>query len=450
MKKQLLSIFSAFVLTSFSAVAADVVSVEKYNVLLPDNELIPVPEYADTFPKGLDMGYGSGLAWKGITAEGELEFYGITDRGPNLDSLQYEQKGKQAVPTKIFPKPDFAPRIGVIRISERQATVVSSLPIRNQQGQLISGRPLPQGRVGATGEIGLAMNLTPLPSDVNGLDPEGFLTDKDGNFWISDEYGPFVVQLDPEGKEIKRYAPGQGLPDILQQRTPNRGGEGLTMSPNGHLWLLVQSPLNINGKTKNLANFSRLVEIDPETDEVKTYAYPVTKGDYKKNGQMKLGDIYALSDHTFLVIEQGKSVDGSMHNWIQCIDVRDATDITDLKINGNYPEFSPEATGVAFKPLKKELLVDLRELGWTTEKAEGLTMLPNRKTIAVINDNDFGVMTDVKATDSDDPDIKDYIYREKTADIINEDGEKVDITITMNEGPDKNELWLITFAEPLK
>ncbi len=37
------------------------------------------------FPQGFLPAYGSGLAFKGTAANGALEFYGITDRGPNGD-----------------------------------------------------------------------------------------------------------------------------------------------------------------------------------------------------------------------------------------------------------------------------------------------------------------------------------------------------------------------------
>src|SRR5256885_7308785 len=43
----------------------------------------PHPATKADFPKGFLPAYGSGLALKGRRADGTLEFYAITDRGPN-------------------------------------------------------------------------------------------------------------------------------------------------------------------------------------------------------------------------------------------------------------------------------------------------------------------------------------------------------------------------------
>ena len=68
-----------------------------------------------------------------------------------------------------------------------------------------------------------------LGTDRNGLDTEGISLDKDGNFWISDEYGPFIAKVDKKGNILEKYGPGMGLPKILADRVPNRGSEGVTV-----------------------------------------------------------------------------------------------------------------------------------------------------------------------------------------------------------------------------
>ena len=44
-----------------------------------------------------------------------------------------------------------------------------------------------------------------LPKDPNGYDSEGLVALKDGTFWVSDEYGPFITHFDGQ-----RAAPSRG------------------------------------------------------------------------------------------------------------------------------------------------------------------------------------------------------------------------------------------------
>ena len=60
---------------------------------------------------------------------------------------------------------------------------------------------------------------------------------------------------------------------------------------------------------------------------------------------------------------------------------------------------------------EKELLIDLREYGWRQEKAEGLALV-NDRTIALINDNDFGVAIDLQDPENKKAEVTDYIYHE--------------------------------------
>ena len=51
------------------------------------------------FPHGFLPAYGSGLAFKGTAADGALEFYAITDRGPNGDGPTAPVPGGGGAPT---------------------------------------------------------------------------------------------------------------------------------------------------------------------------------------------------------------------------------------------------------------------------------------------------------------------------------------------------------------
>ena len=427
------------------AFAAPTPAIDRYTVELPAHEYLTAPGQTK---HAIPLGYGSALTYKGTTRDGAIEFYGVTDRGPNLDSVQYHN-GDQKLSSKIFPVPDYAPRIGIIRVKDGKATVVSSFSLKNKAGQDISGRPIPQGALGNTGEIGLDLQFRPLAYDKNGLDPEGLAVDAQGHFWLTDEYGPFLVEYDRQGRELRRLAPGQGLPKILQERQPNRGAEGLAITPAGKLMVMMQSTLNVGGKTKNIANFTRLVLVDPKSGDVKTYAYPITPGSYKKNSAMKLGDIAAINDHQFLVIEQGKDAQGTMQNRIYKIDIAKATDITDMTSGQNALEADKDALGKLFQPVQKDLFLDLRQHGWTVEKAEGIVLLPDKKTLAIANDNDFGIALKIEGAAAGQDDITEYTYDAEQRILRGADGTPTRIRATMTEGPDPSVLWLIHLPQPL-
>ena len=90
--------------------------------------------------------------------------------------------------------------------------------------------------------------------------------------------------------------------------------------------------------------------------------------------------------------EQGSDKDGKLRNLIYKVDLRKASDLTAFDKPGAYPEFDDQQAlaqrGIALAD--KTLVVDLRQLGWQQEKAEGLALI-DHNTLAVANDNDFGV-----------------------------------------------------------
>jgi hypothetical protein len=118
----------------------------------------------------------------------------------------------------MFPAPQFTPQIGVATVTKSGVAVNKTIKLKDANGRAISGLPLAPGNVGSTNELGLSENLEKLPFDKNGQAPEGIATDKDGNFWIADEYGPFITKFNKNGKLLKKYMPGDGLPEILKYR----------------------------------------------------------------------------------------------------------------------------------------------------------------------------------------------------------------------------------------
>lgn len=426
------------------ASSASDVHIQSY-IVHADSYQIPYAGKEKEFQHKINPGYGSALVFKDKKSDGTIEFYGITDRGPNGDIPKYLKDGKKKS-GKFFPTPKFTPSIGVITVSpiKHRADITQSIPL-NVQGKPITGKPLPDGLTGSTNELALNFAMKNLGTDKNGLDTEGLTVDKDGNFWISDEYGPFILKADKNGTILEKYGPGTGLPTILADRVPNRGSEGLTIDENGHIFALIQSPLNVDGKTAKTSKYTRIIELDPTTKETTMYAYPVDVG-YKNTGAAKLGDITSIGHKQFLMIEQGKQ-HGRMQNLIYKVDLNDATPIAN---NGDLEYGRLDGKII---PAKKELILDLRANGWNIEKAEGLALLPDRKTIAVVNDNDFGIDINVSDKKVNNPSVSDYTYNSnKNIFVYNKDKSIHNIKLSLKKNApteQESQIWFFTLPHTL-
>ena len=430
--------------------AGGAVAITKFQIRAADSQYVPYEggnaDAKKDFPKGFYPAVGSGLAYKGRNAAGALEFWGITDRGPNGDSPSAPRPDNGAVvATKMFPAPSFAPSIGVITLGKEGAVISSLNPLKNPNGSKVTGRPLPFGAVGSSAEVPLAdtMKFDPTKGnfDANGLDSETLVYD-DANkaFWTSDEYGPFIVKIDAATFQIiKRYAPGTAagsLPEVLKNRRANRGMEGLAMDTgSGKLHGFLQSPidpvdnagksveavdsadLDQDGKkddkvkVRDFAQFARWIEFDPKTETSRLYAYPLSyplaakgeKWDRNRTGSAKLGDLVALGNGKFIVVEQGADATGAVRNFLMLVELpAGATDIAAIGIELEKNSIDGvTASAVSWSnvvKLKKTVLLDLNAAGWKAEKAEGLAIVDG-STLALINDNDFGlksVLVDAK------------------------------------------------------
>ncbi|HSH14729.1 MAG TPA: esterase-like activity of phytase family protein, partial [Verrucomicrobiae bacterium] len=261
-----------------------------------------------------------------------------------------------------------------------------------------------------------------LPLDTLGGDFEGIVVDpNDGSFWMCDEYRPAIYHFTPDGTLIERFVPfgtaaaaGQApgrygtevLPEVIAQRRQNRGFEALAWS-DGKLYAWVQSPLRNPASTGNAAlNASRsvrVVEFNPVTLATKQYLHVLDNPDLGGTPNTradKIGDAVALGGGEFLVIERDDDTvftgtGATVEKKIYRIGLAGATDITSKSglFNGKSVDQLTLAELAAnnIVPLGKALHVDLEAAGYDeTEKTEGLVLI-DMGTIAVINDNDFGV-----------------------------------------------------------
>ncbi|MCL2893062.1 esterase-like activity of phytase family protein [Brenneria tiliae] len=453
MKKNMLSLLMAGLLPLNALASGE--NVTRYVIAFPAGERVAYQgKFAGHFPNGLPVGVGSGLYFSGKQGN-DLLFTTLTDRGPNADAPQVGDKE-----AKIFASPDYTPLIMDIRISANGAQALNPRPLHDEHGA-ISGLPLPDNLIGTTNEVPLNDALRPLDTDTRGLDPEGIAPDGNGGFWLCDEYGPFLIHVDAKGKILQKFGPtpagaeqsiASGLPNIIKWRQPNRGFEGLTRLPDGTIVMAVQSTLDIDGKSKNKARFTRLVMFNPNTGASRMLGYPINIDGYKKAKDAKIGDIVALDNQRILLIEQGNDQNKQMQNRIYLVDFSQATDLTPFDADGKSPEFDDDdqLAKRGIRLAQKRELVDLRKLGWRQEKVEGLAMV-DKQTLAVINDNDFGLQAVLKSPRKEKDEVADY-------QVINDgelarDGKAVDTTLEIIPLPkpqSENELWLITLPQPIR
>ncbi|MFC9965420.1 esterase-like activity of phytase family protein [Nocardia ignorata] len=359
------------------------------------------------------QGSGFGSAWTPVPGTTD-EFYGLTDRGPNVDG-----PGKNE---KLSPTPAFVPKIGKFQLVGSKAVLQSSIELRNRAGVPFNGQV---DSAASTGETIKDLAGTVLPATDHGLDPEGLVALADGTFWVSDEYGPFLVHFAADGTEIERLAPGNGLPKEIALRSPNQGMEGLTITPDGSTLVgMVQSALKtpgLDGSAKEVP-FARIVTVDLKTKAQKEFLYPLEN---PKQNKVAVSEITALSATTFLVAERDGNLAPEANKKIWTIDIAGATDVGPnstlagarydaeqggLLINGKPIETLigtvPTADAVAalkksgINPAEKKSNLDLAALVTALDdkgrffghdKIEGIASPDGGKTIYIANDSDFGL-----------------------------------------------------------
>jgi hypothetical protein len=256
-------------------------------------------------------GFGSALA---AAPNQPGFFYGMTDRGPNVTAPDGTNK--------IEPFLAFQPAIALFQLVNGKANVSKVIGLALADGTPMNGRVNPEAN---TAETIYDVDGNVLSTSAAGLDPEGLVAMADGTFWVSDEYGPYIVHFDATGKEISRLNPYStatsgndvALPGELKKRKPNKGMEGLTLTPDGkYLVGIMQSPLDKNGSAavaSGKAAITRVVKVslaDP-TNDVHEYLYSLhTNGAGNPEGQA-VSEITAMPDGTFIVDERDGNFEGT-------------------------------------------------------------------------------------------------------------------------------------------
>lgn len=218
------------------------------------------------------------------------------------------------------------------------------------------------------------------------FDTESIRQDKNGNLWFGDEFGPYLVKTDASGRVLRReislpgvFAPQHEavLSGAITSNLPASGGfEGMAINPAGdRLYTLLERTV-AGDPAKRL----RINEFDIATESYtgKGFVYQLDPAG------TAIGDMTALDDHRFLVIERNGATATGGGTPFKKIFVADIQGIADGGI------------------VKKTELVDLMNIadpddlngdGSTTFTFPYVTienvLLLDSKTLLVVNDNNF-------------------------------------------------------------
>ncbi len=336
-------------------------------------------------------------------------FYTVGDRGPNGDPVDGERP---------FLLPDYQAKIyryeldlasGVLSLEE-------TIPLTRTDGTTpITGLPNIPGydEVPVDG-VGGALSY-----DEFGADLEGIIQDSDGTFWMCDEYRPAIYHFDTDGTLINRFVPegahllgdtpvadgtygDETLPEVYNLRRANRGFEAIALdTDNDIVYAFIQTPLDNPDTSIRHSDTIRILAIDgSDGTPVAEYVYLFERNANPGIAESridKIGDAVYVGDGQLYVIERDSSVGPTGKKFIFKIDLNFATDILDFDFGAETLEqqTADSLEGLDIAPVVKIKVANLPSLGYLAgDKPEGLTMLPDG-TLAVVNDNDFGIAGDV-------------------------------------------------------
>jgi hypothetical protein len=311
--------------------------------------------------------------------------------------------------------PQFDPLI--LRVRAQPAaplTILQVIPVTTADGSPVTG--LPNDAKRDEPPYDWTAN-TELPTNQSGLDTEGLVRTSTGEFWLSEEYSPSILRVSATGTVLNRLVPqgltlpGAGypvadsLPAVFAERQINRGIESLALGPDGRtLYAALQSPLaDPDENAGQTSRAVRVLAVDTTTGRsTAEYVYPLedvtafdpgAKGD---QSQMKVSAMAWYGPDQLVVDERTDDV-----TKLYLVRLSGATNILGGELDD--PARSPsleQAQPGGVTPLAKSLLLDLTAaVPNAPAKIEGVAVR-DPSTVAVANDNDFGMQNGPDAFDA--------------------------------------------------
>lgn len=221
------------------------------------------------------------------------------------------------------------------------------------------------------------------------FDVESIRRDRNGNYWLGDEFGPYLIKTDAQGTVLRSEIslPGVWAPqhkDVVAGRAtanlPSSGGfEGLAINKRGNrLYTLLERPV-----TGDAARTLRIDEFDIDSEQYtgRRFLYVL-----EPNGT-NIGDMVAIDDQRFIVIERNGSTATSAPTAPAPFKKVYLIDLADVAPGGAVRKFELVDLMNVADPF------DLNGDGKTTFTFPFVTienvLILNERTLLVVNDNNF-------------------------------------------------------------
>lgn len=382
------------------AAAAQSLDVRSPELVIPPTLMIPVPDRLKSlFPKGLVPGMGFGLSCAMGQAGGDMLLHTVTGRGPVLhgptvlpDALPKPLEAPAA--SSIFVLPEFTPSIVTLRLTGAKAEVAAVLALKNEDGAPMRGLPPHPVVTGSPVEVPLDLDRKPLNFDKDGIDPQGVAFDPRRNaFWLADGYRPALARIAPrDGRVMALYAAGDALEPYLATRRVGMGFCGVSVSPGGKIVTIMRGVLSVGGVP---ATFTRIVELDPETDRVRQIPYPIESDIFPDPSRVFTSEPVAYAEKRALVLEQGIDKDGKYRSLVFAADLTQAHNVSRVFNEQGQPteviRDKAQQRKLQLNVARKTLVLDLHEAGFKAPMAESMTLLSDGRTLAFMSGHGFGL-----------------------------------------------------------
>jgi hypothetical protein len=351
---------------------------------------------------GETFGSGSGMAvdpasWRRDGASWRGTIYLLPDRGYNVSgTIDYRSRLNRL---EVVLTPPANPE--AMPVDERQRTVVARLAdtilLSDTAGAPFTGLDPAAGGIRPAGD-----GFPPMPQAPNGhiaLDSEGVVLTRDGSFFVSDEYGPYIYRVSPQGRLIgairppdafiprrngadhfssNNPGPGQSKPVPANPdtgRQNNQGFEGLALTPDGkYLVAILQSATRQDGgDAAETRALTRMLYYDISTIDRPVLAREhvvVLPAFTTEDGKRRIAaqsELLAIDETHFLLLcrdsDNGYGQKGatSRYRRIELIDTSAATNIAGTRYDGLEPVAPKGQLVDGIVPAARASFIDLND-----------------------------------------------------------------------------------------